>query len=285
MMCGPLTTHWLSAVGFVAYGSVLLAPLSPLSMWATPTVFGFGGSFLFIQASPQACHSLSRHIESPARSSMHIHPLVPARTSVKTLQLQHLVGDELRGDAHTGERLHRSLDPEREGLRRRLGGGGLRTQPEPVHPRSRVDSSFRVGHSSSPPASGECNAETPLAAAVHPCLNGMKDFTDCCPTCSSPAYFARFQTTVAVPPPDAPAAVYRSWSPLMVNGRFCSVPLQLGNVAASILKVKVLSAALTDKVPKWARLPATIALFSSAVAVVRLLEATLGRSVRENAIT
>src|SRR5882762_2417295 len=81
MMCGPLTTHWLSAVGFVAYGSVLLAPLSPLSMWATPTVFGFGGSFLFIQASPQACHSLSRHIESPARSSMHIHPLVPARSS------------------------------------------------------------------------------------------------------------------------------------------------------------------------------------------------------------
>src|SRR5580765_8380811 len=50
-------------------------------MYATPTVFGFGGSFLFIQASPQACHSLSRHIESPGRSSMHIHPLVPARSS------------------------------------------------------------------------------------------------------------------------------------------------------------------------------------------------------------
>src|SRR6185369_5795472 len=48
---------------------------------ATPTVCGFGGSFLFIQASPQACHSLSRHIESPTRSSMHIHPLVPARNS------------------------------------------------------------------------------------------------------------------------------------------------------------------------------------------------------------
>src|ERR1700730_559488 len=81
MMCGPLTTHWLSAVGFVAYGSVLLAPLSPLSMYATPTVCGFGGSFLFIQASPQACQVLSRHMESPARSSMHIHPLVPARSS------------------------------------------------------------------------------------------------------------------------------------------------------------------------------------------------------------
>src|SRR5207247_6660707 len=66
---------------------------------------------------------------------------------------------------------------------------------------------------------------------------------------SSHAYFARFQTTVAVPPPDAAADVYRSWSPLMVNGRFCSVPLQLGNVAVSILKVKVLSAALPDRVP------------------------------------
>src|SRR5207247_1141679 len=32
MMCGPVTTHWLSAARFVAYGSVLLAPLSPLSM-------------------------------------------------------------------------------------------------------------------------------------------------------------------------------------------------------------------------------------------------------------
>src|SRR5262245_45265637 len=50
-------------------------------MYATPIVFGFGGSFLLIQASPQACHSLSRHIESPARSSMHIHPFVPARSS------------------------------------------------------------------------------------------------------------------------------------------------------------------------------------------------------------
>src|SRR5713101_2690598 len=50
-------------------------------MYATPTVVGFGGSFLLIRASPQACHTLSRHIESPARSSMHIHPLVPARSS------------------------------------------------------------------------------------------------------------------------------------------------------------------------------------------------------------
>src|SRR5438046_8766243 len=115
--------------------------------------------------------------------------------------------------------------------------------------------------------------------------NGLKGFSDCCPSCFSRAYLARFQTTVAVPPPDAAAAVYRSWSPLMVNGRFCSVPLPLGNVAVSILKVNVLSARLTDKVPEEARLPPTIALFSSAVAVGRLLEATLGRSAREKAIT
>src|SRR5262245_28234517 len=43
-----------------------------------PTVFGCGGSFLFIHASPQACHSLSRHIGLPA-ATMHIQPFVPAR--------------------------------------------------------------------------------------------------------------------------------------------------------------------------------------------------------------
>src|SRR5215471_5506281 len=81
MTCGPLTTHWLSAVAAFAYGSVLLAPLSPLSMYATPTACGLGGSFLFIQASPHACHSLSRHIASPAWFSMQAHPFVPARSS------------------------------------------------------------------------------------------------------------------------------------------------------------------------------------------------------------
>jgi hypothetical protein len=82
---------------------------------------------------------------------------------------------------------------------------------------------------------------------------------------------ARFQTVVAVPPPDAAGTVYVSSSPVTVKGRFCSVPSQLGNVAVSILKVMVLSAALTDTVPKLAMLPPTIALFSSGVAVVRLL--------------
>src|SRR5438046_787505 len=91
----------------------------------------------------------------------------------ETLQLQQLVGDELRSDAHTGERLHRSLDPEREGLRRRLGGGGLRTQPEKArgpgqgqstHEAASTRAFASVTHRA-PPASGECNAETPLAVA------------------------------------------------------------------------------------------------------------------------
>src|SRR5437588_8921166 len=94
------------------------------------------------------------------------------------------------------------------------------------------------------------------------------------------AYLARFQTTVAIPPPDAAGTVYVSASPVTVKGRFCSVPSQLGNREVAILKVMVLSAALTDTVPKWAPLPWTMALFSSGVAVVRLFEATLGRSAR-----
>src|SRR5262245_42972772 len=44
-----------------------------------PTALGWGGSFLFTQASAHACHSLSRHMGSPAGSTMHIQPLVPAR--------------------------------------------------------------------------------------------------------------------------------------------------------------------------------------------------------------
>ena len=66
------------------------------------------------------------------------------------------------------------------------------------------------------------------------------------------AYVARFQTTVTVPPPDAAAApaVNVSSSPVMVNGSFSAVPFQLGNVELSIFKVSVLSAGLTDTVPK-----------------------------------
>ena len=84
-----------------------------------------------------------------------------------------------------------------------------------------------------------------------------------------------------VPPPDWAGTVYCSSSPVMVKGRFCSSPSQLGNVEVSILKVMILSS--TDKVPKWVMLPWTIALFSAGVPVVRLLDATLGRLSRATA--
>ena len=98
--------------------------------------------------------------------------------------------------------------------------------------------------------------------------------------CEAPAYWARLQTTVAVPPPDAAGTVYCSASPVTVKARRCSVPSQLGNVEVSIVKAMVWSAALTAKVPKWVLLPWTIALFSAGVAVVRLLEAILGSPAR-----
>ena len=36
MMCGPLTTHWFVGRCLVAYGSVLLAPLSRRRRWSAP---------------------------------------------------------------------------------------------------------------------------------------------------------------------------------------------------------------------------------------------------------
>ena len=69
--------------------------------------------------------------------------------------------------------------------------------------------------------------------------------------------------------------MYFNSSPVRTKARFCSDPVQLGNVALSILKVRVLS--LMEAVPKCAMLPPTMALFSSGVAVARLLDATLGK--------
>src|ERR1022692_1801609 len=37
MMCGPVLIQWLAAVGFAAYGSVLLASVPPASMYINPT--------------------------------------------------------------------------------------------------------------------------------------------------------------------------------------------------------------------------------------------------------
>src|SRR5712692_11995716 len=48
-------------------------------MYARPIPFTWG-SFLLIQPSAQACQSLSRHIGVPSASTMHIQPLVPARS-------------------------------------------------------------------------------------------------------------------------------------------------------------------------------------------------------------
>src|SRR5512140_1227290 len=87
MMCGGETTHALSAVCFVANGSVLLAPRSPLSMYAMPVPV-ICGSFLLIHASPHACHCLSMHIGSSTDAAPNsdgelgkqTQPLVPARS-------------------------------------------------------------------------------------------------------------------------------------------------------------------------------------------------------------
>src|SRR5713101_4279552 len=56
-------------------------------------------------------------------------------------------------------------------------------------------------------------------------------------------------------------------------------------VQGSATHFGTLSVNAADKVPKWVALPWTIALFSSGVAVVRLLEATLGRPARTKAST
>jgi hypothetical protein len=47
------------------------------------------------------------------------------------------------------------------------------------------------------------------------------------------AYLARFNTTSAEPPLEA-AVVHFSSSPVTVNGHFCAVPFQFGNVLVSM---------------------------------------------------
>ena len=69
------------------------------------------------------------------------------------------------------------------------------------------------------------------------------------------AYLARLQTTSAVPPAEAVGTMYFISSPVIVSGRFCSAPLQFGNVLDSMRKMRVLLSSLTEYVPKWAMLP------------------------------
>ena len=64
------------------------------------------------------------------------------------------------------------------------------------------------------------------------------------------AYFARFNTTSAVPPPVEAGVLQASSSPVRVNGRFCSVPFQFGNVLVSMWKVMVLFVSSTVYLPK-----------------------------------
>jgi hypothetical protein len=61
--------------------------------------------------------------------------------------------------------------------------------------------------------------------------------------------------------------------PVIAIVRFCSAPIQFGNVLCSILSDSSLPA--TEYVPNVEMLPCTTALFSSAVPVVRLLDANL----------
>jgi hypothetical protein len=53
-------------------------------------------------------------------------------------------------------------------------------------------------------------------------------------------YLARLQTSSAVHPADAVGTMYFISSPVTVSGRFCSTPLQFGNVLDSIRKMRVL---------------------------------------------
>src|SRR4051812_47000339 len=66
-------------------------------------------------------------------------------------------------------------------------------------------------------------------------------------------YLARFQTKVEVPPPEATGTITFSSSPVSVNGRLCSAPVEFGNVADSMRRTSLSPS--TAYVPKWALVP------------------------------
>src|SRR4051812_14191048 len=66
-------------------------------------------------------------------------------------------------------------------------------------------------------------------------------------------YLARFQTKVLVPPPEATGTITFSSSPVSVNGRLCSAPVEFGNVADSMRRTSLSPS--TAYVPKWALVP------------------------------
>src|ERR1700674_4689055 len=83
MMCGPVLIQWLVAVGFAAYGSVLLASVPPASMYIRPTLPA-GGVVLAIIACIHSMDALSAHIGSGpgvcGLSGRQVNPLVPGRS-------------------------------------------------------------------------------------------------------------------------------------------------------------------------------------------------------------
>src|ERR1043165_9769866 len=83
MMCGPVLIQWFSVVGFVAYGSVLLASVPPASMYMRPTLPA-GGALWPIQAPAHSIAFWSPHIGSgpgvAGLSGMHVQPFVPFRS-------------------------------------------------------------------------------------------------------------------------------------------------------------------------------------------------------------
>src|SRR6476620_5865717 len=82
MTCRPVLTQLLSGVSSLAYGSVLLVPASPFSMYIHPVFCGAGP--FSCQAFAQSIAALSAHIGAPP-GSLQVHPLLPSRTTVSLL--------------------------------------------------------------------------------------------------------------------------------------------------------------------------------------------------------
>src|SRR2546430_2727275 len=83
MTCGPVLIQWLLAVGFAAYGSVLVAAVPPASMYMNP-IFPPGGVWGGRYASIHPPAFLSQHIGSgpgvSGLSGIHVKPLLPLRS-------------------------------------------------------------------------------------------------------------------------------------------------------------------------------------------------------------
>src|SRR3990167_2075622 len=82
MTWGPVLTQWLSGLGLVAYGSVLLASVPPASMYMNP-IFPASGFLWPIQAPAHSSAVLSMHMGSgpgvAGLSGIQVKPLLPSR--------------------------------------------------------------------------------------------------------------------------------------------------------------------------------------------------------------